>query len=246
MPDGPRIFVGTMHCGEGDFAECCKALAGQQGVEVTHVIIADLPEKEAHNRLWQAWRDAKTDHELFVKVDADTVLRSPDTLRVIHKQFSQDPRVTGLQAPLHDYMIDGHINGLNAFSPRVVFNDTKDDLFCDRAVDTGHDIVLREKLLPLDLVPAGYHCHHASEIQGFHYGIHRMLKGQVVTLDKVFNAWIVHRDRVRLFALVGAHMSTRFMNDRRYNYSDPELKAAYEEAVSRYDELVRHYEALVR
>ena len=241
----PKVFVGTMFCGEGDFDECRRAINDQRGVSITHVIIAHRPEKEAHNSLWQAWRDVKADHDIFVKIDADTVLRSPDTLRLISDQFT-DPRVTGLQAPLHDYMTDGHINGLNAFSPRVVFNDTRDDLYCDRAVDTGHDLVLREKLLPLDLIPAGNHCHFASEVQSFHYGVHRMLKGQTVTMDRVFNAWSRHRDRVRLFALVGAHMANRFANDRRYNYSDPELKAAYEEAVARYDELVKHYEALTR
>jgi hypothetical protein len=246
MANVPRVFVGTMHCGEGDYPECVKAVENQRGVDVTHIVIADLPEREAHNRLWQAWRDAKNDHDLFVKVDADTVLRSPDTLRLIYEQFFHDPRVTGLQAPLHDYMTDRHINGLNAFSPRVTFNDTKDDLFCDRAVDTGHDVVLRGGLLPLDLVPAGYHCHHASEIQGFHYGVHRMLKGQVVTLDQVFNAWTRYHDRVRLFALVGAHMSIRFVNNRRYNYTDPEFKEAYNETVAQYDELAQHYKALVK
>lgn len=242
----PSVFVGTMFCGEGDFDECCKAITGQRGIAVTHVVIANQPEKEAHNLLWQAWRDAQSTHDVFVKVDADTVLRSPDTLRLIYDQFAGDPRVTGLQAPLHDYMTDGHINGLNAFSPRVTFNDTRDDLYCDRAVDTGHELVLREKLLPLDLVPAGNHCHFASDLQSFHYGVHRMLKGQVGTMDRVFNAWKRHRDRTRLFALVGAHMANRFVGNRRYNYTDQLLKEAYDEAVVRYNELVEHYEALVR
>lgn len=241
----PRIFVGTMHCGEADYPACVQAVRAQRGVTITHVTISDLPEKEAHNALWQSWRDAKADHDIFVKVDADTVLRSHDTLRLIHDQFARDPRVTGLQAPLHDYMTDGHINGLNAFGRRVVFNDTRDNLYCDRAVDTGHDVVLREKLLPLDLVPAGNHCHHASEVQSFHYGVHRMLKGQVATMDRVFKAWSRDRDRVRLFALVGAHMANRFAADHKFNYTDPEFTAAFDETVARYDELVKHYTALV-
>src|SRR6478609_159124 len=242
----PVIFVGTMHCGEGDFKECCKAIAAQRGVAITHTVIANQPEREAHNRLWQSWRDCKDSHDVFVKVDADTVLRSPDTLRLIYDQFKNDARVTGLQAPLHDYMTDGHINALNAFSPRVAFNDTKDDLYCDRAVDTGHDLVLREKLLPLDLVPAGNHCHFSSEIQAFHYGVHRMLKGQVNVMDRVFNAWSKHQDRVRLFALIGAHMANRFANNRRYNYTDPELVTSFDEATSRFDELQANYGALVK
>lgn len=245
MTQAPRIFVGTMYCGEGDFDECCKAITGQRHVEVTHFVIADRPEREAHNLLWQAWRDAKSDHNVFVKVDADTVLRSPDTLSLIYEQFA-DPRITGLQAPLHDYMTDGHVNGLNAFSRRVVFNDTRDELYCDRAVDTGHDVVLREKLLPLDLVPAGDHCHHASEAQSFHYGLHRMLKGQTTTLDRVFRAWTRHRDRIRLFALAGAHMAPRFVANRKFNYPDPEFQLALDEVRTKYDDLVQHYATMVK
>jgi hypothetical protein len=246
MSDDPAIFVGTMYSGEGDFSQCCEAISNQTGVIVSHAVIADLPEKEAHNQLWQAWRDNKDTHDLFVKIDADTVLRTPETLRQIYDQFAKNPRVTGFQAPLHDYMTDGHINGLNAFSPKVIFNDTRDNLYCDRAVDTGHDIVLREKDLPIELVPAGLHCHHATEVQSFHYGVHRMLKGQTVTMDQVFNAWVKHRDRVRLFALVGAHMAPRFSSNRRCNYEDLEFQQAFDEATSRYDELVKHYESLVQ
>ncbi len=240
------IFVGTMYCGEGDFRECCKAIAAQRGCAITHVVIADKPEKEAHNLLWKAWRDSKDSHDVFVKVDADTVLRSPDTLRLIYDQFKNDARVTGLQAPLHDYMTDGHINGLNAFSPRVTFNDTRDDLYCDRAVDVGHDRVLREKSLPLDLVPAGNHCHFSSEIQSFHYGIHRMLKGQVSVMDRVFDAWIRHQDRVRFFAVIGARMAQRFANSRRFNYTDPELTASFDEATQRFDEFRASGRALIK
>lgn len=233
----PKIFVGTMYCQEGDFNRCVEMINTQEGVEVIHEIIADLPEKEAHNRLWQAWRDVKDTCDVFVKVDADTVLRSTSTLKQIAQLFLLDERVTGFQAPLHDYMTDGNINGLNAFSPRVTFNNTKDELYCDRAVDTGHDIILRQGLLPLELIPAGYHCHHSSEVQGFHYGLHRMLKGQTVTLDNVFNAWIKHRDRVRQFALVGAHMAPSFSKNRKFNYSDEEFQKAFASATARFDEL---------
>jgi hypothetical protein len=241
MTELPRIFVGTMFVNEGDFKACVDAILAQQGVTVSHTIISGMKEKEAHNALWKSWRDAKGSHDLFVKVDADTVLRDTTTLQTIYAEFAKNHRVTGLQAPLHDYMTDGLINGLNVFSPRVVFNDTKDELYCDRKVDEGHDITLRGKDLPDTLVPAGYHCHHTTERQAFHYGLHRMLKGQVQTMDLVFRAWARDRDRVRLFALVGAHMSPRFVSSRRFNYADEEFEHSFEEATSRYDELVKVY-----
>lgn len=246
MTSTPRIFVGTMYTEEGEFQTCIEQIRAQEGVVVSHVIISNMKEKEAHNALWKAWKDAKDNNDIFVKIDADTVLASTTTLFEIWKQFEKDARVTGLQAPLLDYMTDSMINGLNAFSNRVIFNDTNDELFCDRKVDVGHDIVLRQQELPESLVPAGYHCFNPTDRQAFHFGLHRMLKGQTITMDRVFNAWARDRDRSRLFALVGAHMSNRFVDNRKFNYADDEFEKSFVEASERYDELVQCYSKLVK
>jgi len=236
----PRIFVGTMYTQEGEFEGCLKQIRAQQDVVVAHVIIANMREKEAHNALWHAWRHQGSSHDLFVKVDADTILASPHTLRLIWEQFNNNPRVTGLQAPLHDYMTDGLINGLNAFSTKVVFNDTQDELYCDRQVDTNHDVVLREKDLPSTLIPAGFHCWNSTDSQAFHYGLHRMLKGQRTTIDKVRMAWNRDHDRPRAWALIGAKMADQFTINRQFNYNDPTFKTAFAEANTRYDELTQN------
>jgi hypothetical protein len=240
MSDLPRVFVGTMYTQEGEFEGCLKQVQAQKDVVVSHVIISGLKEKEAHNALWHAWRHQGPSHDLFVKIDADTVLASTRTLALIWEQFATNPRVTGLQAPLHDYLTDSLINGLNAFSTRVVFNDTQDELYCDRQVDTNHDIVLREKDLTPLLIPAGFHCWNSTDIQAFHFGVHRTLKGQKATIDKVRTAWNRDRDRPRAFALLGSEMSDRLALKRRFNYSDTEFQAAFEEAKKRYDELNQH------
>ena len=237
----PKIFVGTMHTCEGDLETSLLHVQRQKGVVVTHYLVSGLKEKEAHNALWKAWRDGKNGHDLFVKVDADTVLSSPTTLAEIYELFHRNTRVTGLQAPLHDYMTNDFINGLNAFSPRVTFNDTQDELYCDRKVDVDHDIVLRGDDLPNSLRPAGLHCHYANEKQAFHYGVHRALKGQTVVLNKVHNAFVTHhhetQNRVRGFALIGSQFSTKFMHNRKFNYTDVEFLDAFEEAKQHYDEL---------
>jgi hypothetical protein len=233
MGELPRVFVGTMHSQEGDFQECLARVQAQEGVTVSHFIVSGLKEKEAHNALWHAWRHQGSSHDLFVKLDADTVLRDTSTLLEIWRQFEANPCVTGLQAPLHDYMTDDLINGLNAFNARVTFNDTKDELYCDRQVDTGHDVVLRGTQLPLSLRPAGLHCHRSTLRQAFHYGLHRALKGQQQTIELVQNAWNVDRDDVRAMALLGAYWASDFAINRRFNYSDDEFKAAFAEAEAR-------------
>lgn len=228
-----------MYTQEGDFLECLKRVQEQEGVTVSHFIVAGLKEKEAHNALWHAWRHQQHCHDLFIKIDADTVLSSTQTMSQIWSLFSENPRLTGVQAPLHDYMTDQFINGLNCFSPKVIFNDTQDELYCDRQVDTGHDITLRDSMLPPELRPAGLHCHYSSEKQAFHYGVHRSLKGQVQLMNRVYDVWLREQDRIRAFALIGAKMSYKFKQNRRFNYSDPEFIEAFSETQAEFEKLQR-------
>ncbi len=238
MTSIPRIFVVTLFCGEGDFEASTKAIHEQQGVDVTHHIIKGLNEKDAHNSMFASWRNARSNHDLFVKIDADTVLFSDKTLSIIWEQFQKNNRVTGMQAPLMDYMTDGLINGLNVCNSKVFFEDTKDELYCDRVKEVGQDIVLRQADLPASLIPAGWHCRYANEKQAFHFGLHRMLKNQREVINKVHAAWLQNNDKIRAYALIGADMSQRFAAHRRFSYIDDEFIAAFEEATNDYDKLV--------
>lgn len=232
----PRVFVGTMYCGEGDFKDACEAIASQRTVVVSHVVIKNLPEKEAHNQLWRAWRDAKSTHNMFVKVDADTVLAHDEVLFEFWNLMSSNSRITGIQAPLYDYFTDGYVNGLNCFSPKVTFQNTTDQLFCDRQVDVDHDIVVGSDSVPERLRHAGYHCFHATDEQAFHFGVHRALKGQVHVLERVKQAWKNHNDRQRALVLLGAKSASLFTNGG-FNYSDELFVSTFRSTMSQFDEL---------
>lgn len=236
----PQVFVGTMYCGEGDYPECTKAILGQQGVNVQHVVIANQSEKEAHNRLWQTWRDVQhSGFDMFVKVDADTVLAHPLVLREFWQMMQNSPRITGIQAPLLDYFTDGHINGLNCFSPKVTFRDTADALFCDRQVDVDHDVVVKAGGVPMTLRPAGFHCYRATDEQAFHFGLHRAMKGQTQVIDLVDQAWRRHHDRIRALALLGAQYAyAGTFKAGGFNYNDERFKTALEAVLHRFDDMV--------
>jgi hypothetical protein len=233
-----KIFVGTMYSGEGDFDECKKSINSQDNVVIEHVVIENLPEKEAHNALWESWRLRRSnDFKAFVKIDADTVLSHNNVLSSFVKMLSENERVTGIQAPLRDYFTDDMINGLNCFTPKVTFRDTSDDLFCDRNVDVDHDIVIKADGVISDLRPAGLHCYFSSEIQAFHFGVHRALKGQHGTIEKVKHAWIKHKDKLRGLAILGAQHSPKFSKKRDFNYTDKTFVDAFEQALSTYENL---------
>lgn len=240
----PKIFIGTMYCGENDFDACKRAIMSQIDVEVEHCIIENLPEKEAHNRLWDAWRAVQnTTFSLFVKVDADTVLANDRVLIELCNIIKANPRVTGIQAPLHDYYTNGFINGLNCFTNNVIFSNSADNLYCDRNVDSGHDIVMKAENVPDILRPAGMHCHNASRMQSFHFGLHRSLKNQHATLARVRAAWEIEHaetlDDNRSFALLGAVMAGSFTREGGFNYNDLRLTSAFEEAYARREQLLR-------
>lgn len=219
-----RIFVGTLACGEAEIDECGRAVAGQTGVAVTHEVIRDLPELEAHNALWQCWARRKADHDLFVKVDADTVLNRPTALAEIAALFA-DPGVTGAQILLHDYFTDAPIAGLNAFSREVTFRVGADRLFADR-VDGNHRAVLKGEATR-HLAPIGWHCRAPHPRQAFHFGLHRQLKRQADVIARMAQVWLRERDDARGWALAGARAAGWRLR-RHFDYADPVFERAFE------------------
>jgi hypothetical protein len=219
----PHIFVGTLACGEAEFEECCRAIRNQQGVSVTHHVIADQPEFEAHNMLWDAWGEAKPQHDLMVKVDADTVLSRPTALAEIHALFS-DPAVTGVQILLHDYFTDRLIAGLNAFSPVVKFRHASNRLFADHA-DSNHNVVLKGESV-VHLAPIGWHCTQPHPRQAFHYGLHRALKKQLEVISRCAAVWLDQRDQPRSWALTGA-IAAGWRLRSHFDYGNKRFEASF-------------------
>ena len=233
----PIVFVGTLYSGEGDFDACLAAIRAQAGVTVTHFTVCNKPEREAHNALWAEWRRAKGTSDMFVKVDADTVLAHDEVLLELWRTMKSDSAVTGIQAPLLDYFTDGYINGLNCFSTHVTFRDTEDGLFCDRNVDVDHVKVVRSGDVVDKLRPAGHHCYLANDAQAFHFGLHRALKRQSGTIELVRQAYMRNHDRKRALALLGARSSGCFA-DGGFNYTDERFTSALQATLKRFDELV--------
>lgn len=197
-----KIFVGTMHSQEAEFEESRKSIFNQKDVEIFHFIVDSLPEYEAHNALWNAWNDAKKSYDIFIKVDADTIVNDPLKFFAISEEFKKNERLTGIQIPLHDYFMNGPVLGLNCFSNKVVFTPAKSRLHADHA-DSGHDVVYRNEAVA-HLAPAGKHCAYPTDRQAFHYGLHRMKKNQRDTIIKVYRAWKELGGTGRLLALYGA------------------------------------------
>lgn len=216
-----RAWVGTLSCGEAERDMCISAIRAQRDVDVTHHLIEGLPEFDAHNALYDAWNAAKSQHDIFIKVDADTVLIDDSIIsRMCGVFFSNN--LDAMQVYLHDYFTDGFIAGLNAYSTSLEFTATRNKLCPDRNMTSPYKSAMYGDQL-LDLAPAGKHCLCPHKMQAFHYGLHRMLKGQRSTLQKVFAAWSSKGGEARAWSLVGAMHSDQLVD--HIDYVDNVLQA---------------------
>lgn len=222
-----KVFVGTLESGEAEFDLSKKLILEQAGVAVSHKVISNMQEFDAHQTLWREWESSKTEFDLFVKVDADTILARPTVLFEIAELFD-DPEVSGIQIPLYDYFSCSLIAGLNAFSKNVRFVKPRHKLFADHS-DTNHSRILKGSEVE-HLAPAGFHCSNPSPRQSFHYGFRRALKKQDKILQMCANAWINTRDEARLWALAGAFSSRWWHKFIGFGYDNN----CFERAISRY------------
>lgn len=218
----PKVFIGTMYSGENELVRCISAIRAQQGVDITHYIVRNKREIEAHRDLYSKWNSVKGNFDMFVQIDADTVLHNPTIMFEAHKllRMSKEEGYTSLQYPLLDMLTGQSIYGLNCYDPDVVFNVPNDEVYCDRSTSNN-----RTKLLTLE---GGYHSPDPTYQQAFHFGLHRGLKNQESKWSHhILGAWRISGDDRRLMALLGFNASFSFTMHRRTSYSDDEFSLAY-------------------
>lgn len=233
-----KVFVGTMESGEADFDDCITAIRSQTHKDVYQFVVHGLPEPEAHAALYGMWEQVKPEYDLFLKVDADTILAHEGVIAEHVALFTANPRLTGTQAWLYDYMTDSKIFGLGCMRNTVPLTKSTNPLYPDR-VDEKHDLVIRGDALPAALNPAGNHCMRPTDRQAFHYGVHRTLKNQHENMQRVRNGWDRNHDRARALALIGAQMAPKFRKNLKFNYGDLEFQQAFQEAMLHFDEHVQ-------
>lgn len=228
-----RVLVTTLECGEGDFERCIDAIKSQENVEIVHEIISNKPEREAHELHIKSWNSRLDDFDAFLKVDADTVLKHDRVVEMI-VDLLLSSGAAATQSPLHDFFTGDFINGLNCYAPKLnTFGTNVHELYCDRSI-THHAKVLYGKDMGPEINPAGSHCHYATQLQAFHYGVHRGMKKQENTMRLVKKAHEKLGGFRRLLALEGFYQASEFKNaGKKYNYSDNDLLEAFNSTLSR-------------
>ena len=202
-----RVLVGTLYSAEKEFMESRNSALKQQYCRVDHYVIKDLNEYDAHNLLWKVLNSRTDSYDLFVKLDADTILGKLNLFHTVHERLISKS-LDGIQLSLLDYYSQSSIYGLGIFLPRVRFMQSRSRLFADRAIDRQKFKIGRNQDIGF-LEDAGFHCSYPSAEQSYRYGLHRWKKGQLDLMRLVLQNWILERDSARGWALIGAIMAEK-------------------------------------
>jgi len=228
-----KVLVGTLYSGENEFEECQAAIRSQVGVNFEQLIIRNKPELEAHRLLFTTFLERANEFELLVKVDADTVLGSPQLISRIARRFGDEPNLEVLSIALKDFFTGALINGLQTYRNTVRWNFEKDTVFPDIPLLDPN----RYHYDQSDLAPAGMHSPNPSALQAFHYGVHRGLKSiQKIhstthwgLLNLVWKNFLKTQDRRIGFASLGAELVyAGVFNWADQNYTVPRMEEVFQ------------------
>jgi len=227
-----KILVGTLFSGENEYDACLEAIRKQSFQNFDHMLIENLPELEAHNKLYRAFIDHADEYELLIKVDADTVLLSEDLFARIVEKFAENQWLEVMNIGVLDFFTDEMIPaGIQIYRNTVRWDFSKDTVFPDVPV-MDPQRYLYDKT---ELAPAATHCQDPSVPQSFHYGVHRGLKSvqkkhssfHWKTIEKVWQKFLNTQDRRLGFAVLGAELMYSGVFGREdQNYTNPRMDQA--------------------
>lgn len=187
-----RILVGIMYCIENELDACIAAIQRQTYQKYDYFVVDNLPNKEAHDKLYQTFMNASDEYQLFVKIDADMVLCRNTYFAEVVQEFSADPELTLLQVAVYDFFTDQLIFGQHNYRSTVRWNTNEQELFTDKQS-------ISEKIVndSNTLAPAAVHCPDPSHFQAFHFGVHKAVKVmQIGIVHKSLKGRSVHWDNI--------------------------------------------------
>lgn len=192
----PKVLIITMFSGENEILLNKKSVLEQRGVEAVQSVIEHLPNLEAHTKLYSIIMKERQNFDYFVKLDADMVLRTPNSLLKILKPFKMDPNLDHYHAPVFDHPSGFQLMGVHVFSNRVTWKFPLDALFPDPfPFIQGSRLVVKNCENPqVDHMP------NPSLDQAYQFGYHRALK--ITQRERRRKVASHARYQLRLFELI--------------------------------------------
>lgn len=167
-----KIFVGILYSGENEFEDCLASIRMQTYSDYDIHVFENLPKFEAHKILYTTFLDRKDSYQLLIKIDADMVLNSPELFARIVEQFKHNASLDVLEIAVHDFFSNSLIHGLNSYRNTVNWELNPENVNADKAIFDRSHYYFDDH----DLAPAATHCKNPSNLQAFHFGVHRAIK----------------------------------------------------------------------
>lgn len=233
-----RLLVVTLATIENELEACLAAIARQTHTDFEHLVLRNLPKREAHEALYGTFMDRRDEFDLLVKVDADMVLLSDRLFEDVEARFTAEPALQVLSIAVKDLYTDRLVSGLNTYRNTVTWTRTGDRVFTDQFPSLHGNLVMDYT----DLAPAASHCSDPHPFQAFHFGVHRGVKARVslqrhmtgdyytryLDIARTWRHYLRHRDRRLALAVLGGELALggHFSEDQ-LDYDNADVHAAF-------------------
>lgn len=192
-----KILVGTLYSGENEFEECKSSIRAQTFSNYDHIIIENLPNKEAHVTLFKSFIENSHEYDLLIKVDADTVLLRNTFFQEVVEQMNTNPWLDVFCVGIADFFTGLIINGIATYRNTIRWNFADTSMFVDIPLVSSDHYLYDGSVL----APAAIHCKNPTPFHAFHFGVHRGLK----SIQRIHSTshWKVMRSVQENFNLTG-------------------------------------------
>lgn len=214
-----RLKIITLYSGEKEYGESKKSVKRQKvrhSVDVS--FIENKTKPEAHGLLYEMIMSERHSYDYFIKLDADMIFTDDGAVEKII-QYAVESGSDIFSIPVHDFLTDSMIWGLNVYRSGVRWFVDSESLFTDQQRLNGCFSSSKRYLKKDESLVS--HASMADDFQGFVFGIHRAAKIvqkseknvklghsyiQLKTIKLVLSAWKKDKNRVRGWALIGAYL----------------------------------------
>lgn len=241
MPENsPMLYIGTLFSGENEFADCKKAIQNQTYRNFKHFVFSFLPNKEAHQVLYQDFL-AHAEYEILIKIDADTVLYNDQIFEKIIEDFKSNRNIQHINYRLADFYTRTIIRGLNVNRNGFQLIKKKDMVFVDRIIKYEMGVKLDSNEI------VGFHSPAPSDYQAFHFGFHRQLKNQNQIISDIVKSYLLTFNKKRVMAICGAVavMKGNLKIENNDIYSDIGIKNEFDKICSRHNYAIYFFQYIV-
>ena len=238
-----RVLVLTLNSGENELSSSLDMLKMQSYKKWEQIVFSNMSNREAHDTLYSCIMTHTNNYDIFIKLDADMVLKDRYSLEKIVEFFECNPEVDQANFSVFDTMSGLDIMGVLVFTNKAYWPKSEETLFVDHT-----PIIPGKRLLVWDTpAPVALHCPNPHWFQSFHYGVHRALKAtqrgrkkrwiqsalQWHLLMRVWKHYQRSKDRNRAFFLLGVLSVLKHDVDSSANeYNNQSLIKKYEEYIT--------------